>query len=230
MAKILKSEAVDSLVGTMPLSLADVEREAAAIIQSAQTKAREILQSALTEGEHRKQAAFAAGMEEGKRQGLEVGCKEGLLSAQKEAQSKLAAAADSLLKLLAEMVKTFEAKLKFAEKSAKLDLVRLAIRIAESIIKKEVRLDTGILRANVEKAVGLIGKKHAVTVCVNPADLAAAEQLLPAMRQILAGIETVKIEGDPVVAAGGCVVRSENGAVDADVKTQLQEIEQILTS
>lgn len=237
MARILKSDTTEPLAGASPFNLDDIENEAEKIMQSAQARARQLLQQAYVESERLKHAAITAGTEEGRNEGreegrklgLEIGRKEGFAAAYKEAETKLAAEAASLLKLLAEMTKTLETKLKSAEKSAKLDLIKLAVRIAECIVKKEVKCDSEILRANVEKAVELVGKKHTITILVNPADLAAAEKLLPALRQTFLEIETVTLEGTPEVAPGGCIVRSESGSVDADLQTQLREIERILT-
>ncbi|MDQ7779294.1 MAG: FliH/SctL family protein [Planctomycetota bacterium] len=228
MSRLIKGASDSCAIGASPLNLESIEREAAAVIAAAQARAREIIKAAMVESERLKQAAAEQGIQEGRKAGTEAGVTEGRQMGLHETQKKLAAESGGLLKLQAELVKGLEEKLKFAEKGAKLDLIRLAISIAERIVKKEVKIDPSVLQANVARAVDLIGKKQQLVVSVNPSDLAAAEKLLPGMLRSFEGVDSAKVESDPGVASGGCIVRSGTASVNADIATQLGEIERIL--
>ena len=66
-----------------------------------------------------------------------------------------------------------------------------------------------------------------ITVRVNPADLPVIEER--GQRLERAGREQLlDIVPDPLVAAGGCVIESESGAIDAQLETQLRVLERAL--
>lgn len=107
------------------------------------------------------------------------------------------------------------------------EVLRLSVRIAEKIIGREIRIDKETL-ADIVAAALLHARQHqTLAVRVNPADL----PLVQAHRDrfdSLTRARFVDFVPDPRVSAGGCVVESEAGTIDATLETQLRVLERAL--
>ena len=112
-----------------------------------------------------------------------------------------------------------------AAAAAERELVRLSVRIAEKIVKAEVASGARVAVENLRRAVALAVRRREVRVRLNPADLEAVEKFLPELRREVVDLGRVELEADPAVSRGGAVVVTPEGAVDADLRTQLEEIE-----
>lgn len=107
------------------------------------------------------------------------------------------------------------------------EVLRLSVRIAEKIIGREIKLDKETL-ADIVAAALLHARQHqTLAVRVNPADL----PLVQAHRDrfdALTRARFVDFVPDPRVGAGGCVIESEAGTIDATIDTQLRVLERAL--
>jgi type III secretion protein L len=111
--------------------------------------------------------------------------------------------------------------------SVERDLLRLAVKIAEKILGREIKKDRGAIADIVATALRQARRNEMITMRVNPADLPVIEQ--HASRFERAGREQfLDIVSDPRIAAGGCVIESESGAIDAQLETQLRVLERAL--
>ena len=107
------------------------------------------------------------------------------------------------------------------------DLLRLAVKIAEKILGREITSDRTTIVDIVASALRQARRNEMITMRVNPSDMPVIEK----HRQRLdrAGREQfLDIMSDPHVAAGGCVIESESGAIDAQLETQLRVLERAL--
>jgi type III secretion protein L len=104
------------------------------------------------------------------------------------------------------------------------DLLRLAVKLAEKIIGRELKHDPKTFADIVTHALRNLRRNEMVTVRVNPADFAIAEgcrdRLDPAGRG-----RFLEVVADPRVSAAGCVIESQSGAIDAQLETQLRVLE-----
>lgn len=96
---------------------------------------------------------------------------------------------------------------------AERDLVKLAIGIAERIVKAEIALGRPVAEANLKRAIELAAHRRVVIVRSHPDDMAR-----------LAG-QGLVVEGDATVTPGGVILETREGRVDLDVRTQLDAIE-----
>ena len=107
------------------------------------------------------------------------------------------------------------------------DVLRLAVKLAEKIIGREIERRDETLAEIVAAALRHARQQETLTVRVNPADLAAVEahrdRLNPSSRT-----RFLDIMADPRVRRGGCLIESEAGTVDAQLDTQLRVLEQAL--
>lgn len=110
---------------------------------------------------------------------------------------------------------------------AESDLLRLAVKIAEKIIGREVAQDPATLADIAAAALRHARQNETLTLRVNPADLPAVEahraRLDPSGR---AGF--LDLVADPRVRHGGCVIESASGTIDAQLDTQLRILERAL--
>ncbi|MET0622010.1 MAG: type III secretion system stator protein SctL [Pyrinomonadaceae bacterium] len=110
---------------------------------------------------------------------------------------------------------------------AERDVLRLAVKLAEKIIGREIGRDDATLADIVSAALRHARQQESLTVRVNPADLprvqAHRERLDPSGRA-----RFIDLVADPRVGPGGCVIEGESGTVDARLDTQLRVLERAL--
>jgi flagellar biosynthesis/type III secretory pathway protein FliH len=155
----------------------------------ARQEAKRILDAARAEAERLREAA--------RRDGFAAGREEGL-----------AAVSDKLVRAAAA-----------AERSAAADedaLVRLAVRIAEKIIRRQLDLAPDTVRDVARAALAAARARDRLTLHVHPEDAALVAPL------------GVPVVADPAVARGGCVVDTDLGRFDARLDVQLAAIERAL--
>ncbi len=175
-----------------------------------------------------KKAAFEEGYQEGllrgRQEGLEAGRAEGLREAKGEAKPQLEAAIEVLRAAASELGIRRHALLRDAER----EVVRLAIAVAEKIVKKEIRDFPEAVLNNVRKALDIIGQRTGAVIEVNPDDLALVEKHAPEVLQVFREAESVRFEPNPAVERGGCMVTAGGCGADLRIETQLELIEQAL--
>jgi flagellar assembly protein FliH len=200
-----------------PFTLQSFEDEAKAIVSQARAKAKELLTAALAE-----QAKIR---EQARREGIELGRAEGRAAAEPAERKRLAEETAGLSKVLEEVMRSIEAKRGELLALAERDLVRLAVAIAEKIVKAEIAAGKPVAAENVKRAIELVARKDMLEVRVHPDDYDQVERFLPRVRTLFTEIQELTLVRSDDVSRGGCVVVTRHGAVDADVRTQLEEIE-----
>ena len=133
------------------------------------------------------------------------------------------AALSELHQILLEAHERREGALAGAER----DVLRLAVKLAEKIIGREIERDDVALADIVSAALRHARQQESLTVRVNPADLprvqAHRDRLDPSGRA-----RFIDLVADPRVGPGGCVIEGESGTVDARLDTQLRVLERAL--
>jgi type III secretion protein L len=176
-------------------------------VAESRAEARRILADAQREAEELRERAAAEA-----REMREAAYREGL-------ETALAELNDALL----EAQERRDAALAGAER----DLLRLAVKLAEKIIGREIGRDDATLADIVSAALRNARQQESLTVRVNPSDLprvqAHRERLDPSGRA-----RFIDLVPDPRVGQGGCVIEGESGTVDARLDTQLRVLERAL--
>ena len=96
------------------------------------------------------------------------------------------------------------------------ELRRLAVRIAEKILARQLTLTPEAVTDVVRQALGAVRARR-VTVRVHPDDLPLTQEITGAA-----------FVADPLIERGGCIVDTGHGTVDARLATQLAAIERAL--
>lgn len=103
------------------------------------------------------------------------------------------------------------------------DLVRLAVAIAERVLRREIDVDRDQLVVMARAAIDRLGNQTAATIHLNPVDL---ENVRAGQGQELG--TSVNLLADASVPRGGCVVRSSVGAIDTGIDAQMTEVSRAL--
>ncbi len=203
-----------------PFELVSFEREGRELLQRAAAKAKEILRAAGKMKERIETSARLKGFEEGQKQGAE--------RALEREQKKVAKDTEGLQDLLRETLRSIDEGRARLIAEGERDLVRLAVAIAEKIVKAEVVARPDAAAANVRRAVELLANRRELEVQLHPKDLKAVETYLPELREEFPETSVIRLVANETISRGGCKVAVQEGAVDADIETQLAEIERAL--
>lgn len=105
--------------------------------------------------------------------------------------------------------------------NSEIEVIKLVLEIAKKIIRKEVELDKTIIVNVVKDALQRLGGRARVQIRINPPEVDVLEKHWGKLREMVAEIEIVP---DETISAGGCMVTSQAGNIDARLDTQFNNI------
>jgi type III secretion protein L len=105
------------------------------------------------------------------------------------------------------------------------ELVKLAIAVAKKVIRHSVEVDPGIVLQIAKEALRSVRSERRVTIKVNPSDEAALREQAGALKMLGVEVGELIVIGNPSIEAGGCIVESDVGIIDAQIGTQVASIE-----
>lgn len=112
--------------------------------------------------------------------------------------------------------------------SASERLVQLVTKIADKVLKEAVKLNPEAVVSIARHALQQVRWCREITLRVNPEDLEIIHKQRPELTAALDNVNELRLEGDPQVERGGCLVESEAGILDASLSTQLAALERAL--
>jgi type III secretion protein L len=115
-----------------------------------------------------------------------------------------------------------------SQRNVETDLRKLAVRIAERILERELTTNPETVVDIAAAALRQAGAPRDVLLRVHPDDLKALERGRPRLLERCARAEAVQFRADPTIGRGGCIVETELGTVDARLPVQLDAIERAL--
>ena len=209
-------------------SMTDIETHARSLLVRASQQAEQLLAAAQAEAEGIKKQAHAdgraVGLAEGKREGVAQGKAEGAAAGKQQAFDAEQATLVAATQTLSEMTTAFDAERGRIIARAESEVLPLALAIARKVTRRLGEIDPGVVEANVRDAVRLINGPHDLRITVHPDQHAVVDALLPRLQQQWPTLKHVSIFTDATVAAGGCVVNTAGGEIDADLNRQLDRL------
>ena len=235
MGQVIKGSPQDA----KPHDFADFEAEARAVLDQAREEARRIVaeaqerssrlvEEASQEAAQAQQESRKAGFDQGRKDGFAQGLAEGREKGNAEATKTVTDAASTVGNTLVALVNDLETRRSALLEECRREVLRLAMRVAERVVRREVTVDPTILERTVTRAVELTAQKSDIDIHVNPADLDAVHRFLPDLGRKFAGLRVGRVMADDAVSRGGCILKSNEGTVDADIATQMEELEKLL--
>ena len=162
----------------------------------------------------------AALQAEAQRLGHQEGLERGMAEARVRVEQALEAVA-AAERAMAEMHDRYVAE---AEAAA----VDLAFQIAEKVIGTTIATDREAVLGVVSGALLRTTDRDHLVLEVNPGDFELVRDSAAELAARLGGISRMEVVSERRVEAGGCVVRTEAGEIDARVSAQLERVRQLL--
>jgi flagellar assembly protein FliH len=145
---------------------------------------------------------------------------EGRLEGREEAAARVEEALATLNQAVKERKKII--------RDAEAEILRLSLRIAEQIIHSEVSLHRDVSLNIVSEAIGRVSDREQIIVRVNREDAEYLKRYKDRLAGMLDGVKSFSIIEDANIEAGGCVVETNLGFIDARIPTKLASIEEAL--
>jgi type III secretion protein L len=107
-------------------------------------------------------------------------------------------------------------------------MLRLSVRVAEKIVGEQLRLHPDTIVEIVREVLKNVRPGKHLTIQVNPSDAQRVRARIDRLRETLGTRGEIEIVAMASVPAGGCVIDSELGIIDARLETQLKCLEEVL--
>lgn len=145
---------------------------------------------------------------------------EGRLAGREESAARI----EESLATLNEAVKERKKIIKDAEG----EILRLALKIAEQIIRSEVSLHRDVTLNIVSEAISRVSDREQIIVRVNREDAEYIKRYKDRLSGMLDGVKSFSVIEDANIEPGGCVIETNLGFIDARIATKLRSIEEAL--
>jgi len=209
----------------VPLDLGDLRRQGDELRRLAQEEAERILAEAHAERERIVANAAEDGHAQGLAQGLEEGRAQGREEGRAEALEQTKRELSELSTKWSEALRAFEVDRSEMLISARQDVLRLALLLAEKVIKRRVESDPRVVLDQLASVLSMISSPTRLTVRVHPSDGELARDALPDMLERCANAQHIEIVEDISLERGSCVAKTSGGGeFDASVRSQLDRI------
>lgn len=173
-------------------------------VPKAKSEAQKIVDQALKEANAIREEAMETGREEGRA----------------EAASRIEEAMATVNQAVKERKKII--------KDSEAEVLRLALKVAEQIIRSEVSMHRDVCLNIVAEAIGRVSDREQIIVRVNREDAEYLKRYKDRLAGMLDGVKSFSIIEDANVEAGGCVIETNLGFVDAKISTKIKSIESAL--
>ena len=167
-----------------------------------------------------KAAGFAEGhlegMEAGRIQGLELGRVAAFQQFEMELQAELTGLRSELEQAMQRLSSATEQFYQQAEN----ELATVGSDVVERILQAELQLSHEAVVSIVRAAISDVSQSRSVKVRLNPFDSALVQKHRDEILHAFNGLQQIEVVDDPTIA-GGCIVESDHGVVDATIQTTL---------
>src|SRR3989339_568183 len=108
------------------------------------------------------------------------------------------------------------------------EILRLALKVAEQIIRSEVSMHRDVCLNIVSEAIGRISDREQIIVRVNREDAEYLKRYKDRLTSMLDGVKSFSIIEDANIEPGGCIIETNLGFIDARISTKIRSIEEAL--
>ncbi|WP_404330213.1 FliH/SctL family protein [Mesobacillus maritimus] len=158
--------------------------------------------------------------DEASEQGYQEGFQQGMLQAEAEFQQKR--------QEMQQLLETaYEERNQIIQQS-ELFLLSLSVKIAEKVIKGELKQHNEQLLNLVKQALKQVEEKEDVVIQMAPEDYPVLLPFMDELKPYVGPDSELKVIPVPHFTKGGCMIHTESGSYDVTVTSQLEEIKQHL--
>jgi flagellar assembly protein FliH len=198
-----RSEPVDVSQATQVLTVDEIEAMQKQAFDEAFEQGR---QQGFAQGQEQ-------GFEQGQQQGFEAGTKKGYEESQHLLQQQVTQL-NLLLEALAEPLNSLDEQVED-------ELIKLVIAIAGQIIRREIKIDPGQIVGVIREAVKVLPlSAQKITLNLHPEDA----DLVRSVLNLDENPPPWRLQDNPLVTRGGCIVETEVSRVDATLEKRLSAV------
>lgn len=199
--------------------LREAKQEAGRIVAAAKGEAAELLRAAEAARDEVARVTEAARVQ-GHREGFDAGFQEGVVAGREEGIKGL----HDLTRTLETVIDDALAKRASALETAREDLVKLAVAIAEKILARELARDSDFLNSVVDSVIPGLDRERIKALRVAPDTLAEWEQDAAEFVRAKRRYDALQIVADDSLGSGDVVIDTEWGFVDGRLRHRWQRI------
>jgi type III secretion protein L len=108
------------------------------------------------------------------------------------------------------------------------EIVQLALKIAAKIIGRDLERDPEVVAEIAATAIEHARAAKAMVLRVNPVDGATLRKARPKLMELIGRTVELSIRDDADIEQGGCVVQTEFGTIDGQIRTQFEMLKNVL--
>jgi type III secretion protein L len=113
--------------------------------------------------------------------------------------------------------------------SCEQDIIDLALKVAAKIIGRDLERSPDVLLEICATAVESIRANKAMVLRVHPDDGKLLREKRPRLMELIGRTVDLSVRDDVDVERGGCIIQTEFGTSDGQLKTQFEMLRQLLT-
>lgn len=107
------------------------------------------------------------------------------------------------------------------------DVLELALKVAAKIISRDLERDPELVLEIVASCTEAARSSKAMIIRVNPEDGRLLREKKPRLIELIGRAVDISIRDDAEVEKGGCVIQTEYGTIDGQIRTQLQMLQNV---
>lgn len=195
-----------------PFNFEDLATKANVYLETVKTQAQGLLEEARKQADTIRAQAEARGQE------------AAMAAARKAVQAEFERKTATLLPALQQAIHGIQETRQSWLQRWETEAVRLAIAIAERIVRGELSREPQIAQQWMREALALASSGGQVRLLLHPDDYRAFEDKADQFLKQLGEFAPASVAPDPSVSPGGCRVLTSQGEIDARLETQLQRI------
>jgi len=150
----------------------------------------------------------------------EKGYKEGHDEGRDEGVKEVTEVMQTLLDVIQSLLEyRHEVTLKYEE-----EMIAMVMLAASEVVMREVEVDRDMAKRVIWKTVEDVHSRQKITIRVNPVDAKNVHEVFSEIVEKIEAVEGVSIKEDPTVTAGGSIVETNVGQLDATVENRLMSL------
>lgn len=119
----------------------------------------------------------------------------------------------------------FDNSLKQIRHEMQRQVLPVALKAAKKIVSKELELFPETIVDIVLQALAPAKQNHKLTIYVNKEDKEALESNKGRIKEVLEQLQSLSIQERADVTAGGCIIETESGIINASIENQWRALE-----
>jgi flagellar biosynthesis/type III secretory pathway protein FliH len=215
-------------LGGVALNLGDLQVQAERLIEETRARVADMVRVGHGEAQRIMDGAAATGREDGFEDGRAEGRAAGMEQGRAEALAEYREKLDAIAGRWSTAVDDWEGARSTMLRTAEVDMLTLAIALAERIVYRQIECDPSVVVDQLRQIVNDLTKPSRVDVLIHPDDRSLIEEALPSVVAVIDSAAQVTVRDDASIDRGGCMVRTGRGMIDARMRTQLRRVAEAL--